>query len=124
MPSASTEGRAAITVHLDQRSPLRRIWRYVGYDEPNYTYTPNGHALLAKLARAARISVCVDHPDNLAAISAVMVAAQAEVEVLIEVDVGQGRCGVSDPGLVLTLARQIGQLPGPTWRISGCIGQV
>ncbi|MCB0130150.1 MAG: hypothetical protein KDD78_04855, partial [Caldilineaceae bacterium] len=41
---------AAITVALDQHSPLRRIWRYVGYDEPNYTYTSNGTALLAKLA--------------------------------------------------------------------------
>ena len=41
---------ASVTVRLDHRSPLRRIWRYVGYDEPNYTYTPNGHALLAKLA--------------------------------------------------------------------------
>ena len=43
--------RAAIQADLNQRSPLRRIWRYIGYDEPNYTYTPNGHALLAKLAQ-------------------------------------------------------------------------
>ncbi|MCB0073902.1 MAG: hypothetical protein KDE20_20685, partial [Caldilineaceae bacterium] len=43
--------RAAVRVDLNQRSPLRRIWRYIGYDEPNYTYTPNGHALLAKLAQ-------------------------------------------------------------------------
>lgn len=43
-------GRAQVSVDLSRRSPLRRIWRYVGYDEPNYTYTPNGRALLAKLA--------------------------------------------------------------------------
>lgn len=48
-PAPATE-HASVTVHLEERSPLRRIWRYVGYDEPNYTYTQNGHALLEKLA--------------------------------------------------------------------------
>ncbi|RIK48361.1 MAG: beta-xylosidase [Chloroflexi bacterium] len=43
-------GRAQVTVDVTRRAPLRRIWRYAGYDEPNYTYTPNGRALLAKLA--------------------------------------------------------------------------
>jgi xylan 1,4-beta-xylosidase len=42
---------AQVTVNAHERSPLRRIWRYVGYDEPNYTYTPNGKELLAKLGR-------------------------------------------------------------------------
>ena len=50
MTSEAAAHDAAITVALDQHSPLRRIWRYVGYDEPNYTYTSNGIALLAKLA--------------------------------------------------------------------------
>lgn len=50
MASVSTTAQAAVTVDLAARSPLRRIWRYVGYDEPNYTYTPNGRALLTKLA--------------------------------------------------------------------------
>jgi xylan 1,4-beta-xylosidase len=40
-------------VCADGRMPLRRIWRYVGYDEPNYTYTQNGRALLAKLGAMA-----------------------------------------------------------------------
>jgi xylan 1,4-beta-xylosidase len=42
---------ALIDVRADLREPLRRIWRYVGYDEPNYTYTPDGRSLLAKLGR-------------------------------------------------------------------------
>jgi xylan 1,4-beta-xylosidase len=46
----STPARANITVQYNQRTPLRRIWRYIGYDEPNYSYTPNGNALLAKLS--------------------------------------------------------------------------
>jgi xylan 1,4-beta-xylosidase len=36
---------------LETSSPLRRIWRYVGYDEPNYTYTESGQALLSTLGR-------------------------------------------------------------------------
>jgi xylan 1,4-beta-xylosidase len=35
------------------REPLRPIWRYVGYDEPNYTYTDLGRELLDKLAGMA-----------------------------------------------------------------------
>lgn len=44
---------AQVDVHVNQHMPLRRIWRYVGYDEPNYTYTPNGRELLGKLGRLA-----------------------------------------------------------------------
>ena len=42
---------AQVRVDVARRTPLRRIWRYVGYDEPNYTYTPSGLALLAKLGQ-------------------------------------------------------------------------
>ena len=48
-PSGRGQPRAEVRVYLDRREPLRRIWRYVGYDEPNYTYTPSGRELLAKL---------------------------------------------------------------------------
>jgi xylan 1,4-beta-xylosidase len=41
--------RARIDVDASRGEPLRRIWRYVGYDEPNYTYTENGRTLLGKL---------------------------------------------------------------------------
>jgi xylan 1,4-beta-xylosidase len=47
------EARATVRVQVDQREPLRRIWRYVGYDEPNYTYTANGRLLLSKLGQMA-----------------------------------------------------------------------
>jgi xylan 1,4-beta-xylosidase len=40
-------------VDVREQAPLRRIWRYVGYDEPNYTYTENGRALLGKLGQMA-----------------------------------------------------------------------
>src|SRR5690606_18053347 len=78
----------------------------------NEVVGPAKLALLAQLARVARLSVCVDDAGNLADISAAMVRAQAQVEVLVEVDVGQGRCGVSDAALVLALAQQAQTLPG------------
>ncbi|OCZ88906.1 alanine racemase [Achromobacter xylosoxidans] len=71
--------------------------------------------LLAQLARAAKLSVCVDNAANLAQISQAMAAAGAEIDVLVEVDVGQGRCGVSDDATVLALAQQARDLPGVTF---------
>ncbi|TFH06428.1 MAG: hypothetical protein E4H09_00220 [Spirochaetales bacterium] len=35
---------------LEGGRPYTPIWRYIGYDEPNYTYTPMGRELLGKLA--------------------------------------------------------------------------
>lgn len=69
-------------------------------------------ALLAQLARVARISVCVDDAGNLADISAAMTQAAAQVEVLVEIDVGQGRCGVPDVADAVALARRVQDLPG------------
>jgi xylan 1,4-beta-xylosidase len=40
-----------ISVDATQRMALRRIWRFAGYDEPNYTYTANGRELLQKLGQ-------------------------------------------------------------------------
>lgn len=41
--------RSQVQVDASQHSPLRHIWTYVGYDEPNYAYTPRGRELLEKL---------------------------------------------------------------------------
>ena len=43
----------AVTIDVDASRPLgayRPIWNWVGYDEPNYTYTANGRKLLGELA--------------------------------------------------------------------------
>jgi len=32
------------------RGPFRPVWAFFGYDEPNYTYAPNGRKLLSELA--------------------------------------------------------------------------
>ena len=78
----------------------------------NEVVGPAKLALLAQLARAARISVCVDNAANLAQISRAMAGAGVEVDVLVEIDVGQGRCGASDEATVLALAQQARDLPG------------
>jgi xylan 1,4-beta-xylosidase len=41
----------SIQVRLDQPGgPLSPVWNYFGYDEPNYSYAPNGKKLLGELA--------------------------------------------------------------------------
>jgi xylan 1,4-beta-xylosidase len=40
-------------------APWQPTWNYFGYDEPNYTYAPNGEKLLAELARASATPVYV-----------------------------------------------------------------
>ncbi|MDE3196344.1 MAG: beta-xylosidase, partial [Acidobacteriota bacterium] len=43
-----------ITVHANEsEGPFRPIFRYFGYDEPNYTYAPNGARLIGELAAIA-----------------------------------------------------------------------
>ena len=45
--------KVSIQVQYDQsEGQLPPVWNYFGYDEPNYTYAPNGKKLLAELAAA------------------------------------------------------------------------
>jgi len=47
------EERDKITVRVDAAAtlgPFRPVWAFFGYDEPNYTYAPNGRKLLGELA--------------------------------------------------------------------------
>jgi len=67
---------------------------------------------LVKLARKAQIAVAVDHIEQAAAISRAATAAGSIVNLLIEVDIGMGRCGVPAGLPALELARQLTDLPG------------
>jgi xylan 1,4-beta-xylosidase len=50
----------AITVQLDQAiGKLEQVWAWFGYDEPNYTYMPNGRKLLSQLEAAFPSTVTV-----------------------------------------------------------------
>lgn len=69
-------------------------------------------ARLARLARRATVAVAVDHVEQVAAISAAATAAGATVGLLVEVDIGMGRCGVEPGAAAVELAREILALDG------------
>lgn len=51
---------AQITIDLSQKAgPLKPIWAYFGYDEPNYTYMKDGKKLLSELAALSPAPVYV-----------------------------------------------------------------
>lgn len=62
---------------------------------------------LAALARRAKIAVCVDQARNVADLSAAAQAAGAELAVLVEIEVGMGRCGVAPGTAAVALAQQV-----------------
>jgi D-serine deaminase-like pyridoxal phosphate-dependent protein len=67
---------------------------------------------LAELARRAQVRVCVDAPENVAALSAAAHSAGVTIGVLVEVDIGMSRCGVEPGEPALALARKISASPG------------
>lgn len=71
---------------------------------------------LAGLARHAKVAVCVDDANNVADISAAAGRAGTEVGVLVEIDVGAGRCGVTSPEAALKLAQTIQSSNGLQFR--------
>ena len=62
---------------------------------------------LAALAREARIGVCVDDAGNVEEINAAASRFGARVEVLVEIDIGAGRCGVAPGAAAVELATRI-----------------
>ncbi|HYR35244.1 MAG TPA: DSD1 family PLP-dependent enzyme [Burkholderiales bacterium] len=60
-------------------------------------------ARLAELSKRAHVGVCVDHPDNLAALE----ASGARLDVYIELEVGMRRCGIAPGEPAVQLARAI-----------------
>jgi D-serine deaminase-like pyridoxal phosphate-dependent protein len=69
-------------------------------------------ARLAALARLARISVCVDEARNLADLAAAAESYGATITVLVEIEVGGGRCGVEPGEPARALAEQAEKAPG------------
>jgi D-serine deaminase-like pyridoxal phosphate-dependent protein len=67
---------------------------------------------LAELARRANVRVCVDDADNVMEMAQAAQAARTEIGVLVEVDIGMGRCGVAPGEATLDLARRVANQPG------------
>jgi D-serine deaminase-like pyridoxal phosphate-dependent protein len=66
---------------------------------------------LAQWARQARLSVCVDDAAHIDALAAATREAGSEIGVLVEIDIGQGRCGVADAPAVLRLLERLAEHP-------------
>jgi 3-hydroxy-D-aspartate aldolase len=73
-------------------------------------------AKIDRLARmpklGARVLVCVDDPENVKALSAAAQKHGTELEALVEIDCGAGRCGVSTTQDVVNIAKLIDAAPG------------
>ena len=71
---------------------------------------------LVNLARYADIMVAVDDAGNLADLSAAAVGADVTLGVLVDVDVGMGRCGVRTVEAAVELSKAVHQAPGIAMR--------
>lgn len=69
-------------------------------------------ARLAGIALQAWVGVCVDDATNVTDLNEAALSAQSTLHVLVEINVGAGRCGVSSADDALALARQIAAAPG------------
>ena len=60
-PVTQTED-TSVTIRVDATSrvaPMRHVWAWFGYDEPNYTYMKDGKKLLSQLAELSPVPVYV-----------------------------------------------------------------
>ena len=58
--AAPTQAQQEVVIRLDASGPRERwapVWAYFGYDEPNYTYTPDGKKLLVELSELSTTAV-------------------------------------------------------------------
>ncbi len=67
---------------------------------------------LTELARRAQVAVCVDDPQNVDDLGTAAQTAGVTLGVLVEVDIGMGRCGVATAEEALALAQRIASRPG------------
>jgi 3-hydroxy-D-aspartate aldolase len=77
----------------------------------NQIAAPSKITRLAALAKAARVGVCVDNRQNVEDLAAACAAQASVLDVYIEIDVGQGRCGVLPGQPVVDLAAVVAQRP-------------
>ncbi|MDH5204854.1 MAG: DSD1 family PLP-dependent enzyme [Hylemonella sp.] len=82
----------------------------------NEVIAPAKLARVAALARAlqargGRLALAVDHLQGVTALAQAMGSSEPLIDVFIELDVGQNRCGVALPADVLPLARAIAAEP-------------
>ena len=67
--------------------------------------------VLAALSTRCRLTVCADHAENVLALERAVAEVDGKLHVLVEYDVGMGRCGVSTAREVLALGKRIEAQP-------------
>ena len=77
----------------------------------NEVIAPRKLARLAALSRIAKVAVCADDERGIAAIEQAAEAAGLRMTVLVEIDVGSGRCGVEPGPPAVALAERIAASP-------------
>jgi D-serine deaminase-like pyridoxal phosphate-dependent protein len=77
----------------------------------NEVIAPRKLARLAALSSIAKVAVCADDAAGIAAIEAAAEAAGIRMTVLVEIDVGSGRCGVEPGPPAVALAERIAASP-------------
>jgi len=58
--TVNAQNNAAVTVDLSKEiAPMKPVWAWFGYDEPNYTYMKDGKKLLTEIAELSKVPVYV-----------------------------------------------------------------
>jgi len=78
----------------------------------NQVVGPGKAERVAELARTCRLTVAVDDESQVRQLSAALSGTPARVGVLVEVDIGMGRCGVPPGERALEIARAAAGAPG------------
>ena len=88
----------------------------------NQVVTASKIRRLCALAGQTSVGIAVDNPDNAQQLSSGAVAAGVELRVLVEIDAGMGRCGISPGTEAVALAQKVTGLPG--LKFEGIMGSV
>ncbi|SNB77623.1 D-serine deaminase, pyridoxal phosphate-dependent [Arboricoccus pini] len=107
---ARLQGRAGAVGQCVQKVAEAEILAWGGIEDilvSNEVVSPRKLARLAALARFCKIGVCADSAAGIAAIEAAAAAADVSIEVLVEIEIGAGRCGTSPGAEAVALARRV-----------------
>ena len=123
-PHAKLHKSAALALQLEQAGAIGHCVQKISEAEAlaaggvNNIFISNEVIAPAKLARVAQLAallakrggqlaICVDSEQGIAALAQAMQGVNARLDVLVEIDVGQGRCGVAPGVAALPLTRAV-----------------
>jgi D-serine deaminase-like pyridoxal phosphate-dependent protein len=78
----------------------------------NEVIGPDGCRRVAALGKRVTVTIAIDSVDGLEQISAAARESGVTIGVLVDVNVGQNRCGVSPGAEAVSLAQRVGHAPG------------